>query len=556
MNHHRRDAFYAPDLRGWQRMQWHDTALDTLAHTADVRHIDRGAVRQNIRNVGLFLFRVRAFPLTRTPAPADPLDPAGRLRRFNPLGIDTALHTLPQTEAEISHLAEAINLPLPIQRRWMAAHLSQYYGTGKSILLEQAGAHPGDPPVPIPATSLRVCNLSDLTDAGGNVIDWAHVPTPGSGLFAIDPVLGRIACANAPATDLLVTFHYGFTAAIGGGEYERGELSSELQPVRSVGGGNPLQPDLDAVRNGGAVEIVDSGSYPGPAAIHVDAGKSITLRAANGSRPLISLGATLSLDLEGEATVILDGLVIAGAALRLPPSADELPRKIVLRHCTLLPGPKSAVVGLPSADDPSLVVEHPFASVEIERCIVGPLHVVEGARVTVRDSIVDATSTDLVAYRSPSGALAAGATLTIENTTVIGKVHAQELALASNTLFVSELAAGDAWKAPLWAERRQSGCVRFCYVPPGSRTPHRFQCQPPEGGDPRLRPHFTSLRYGDSGYCQLHASTPEAIRRGADDESEIGVLHHIHQPQRETNLRVRLEEYLRFGLEAGILFSN
>jgi hypothetical protein len=71
-----------------------------------------------------------------------------------------------------------------------------------------------------------------------------------------------------------------------------------------------------------------------------------------------------------------------------------------------------------------------------------------------------------------------------------------------------------------------------------------------------MRPHFTSLRYGDSGYCQLRLSTSEEIRRGAHDEGEMGVLHGLYQPQRETNLRVRLAEYLRFGLEAGLIYGS
>jgi ribonuclease I len=139
---------------------------------------------------------------------------------------------------------------------------------------------------------------------------------------------------------------------------------------------------------------------------------------------------------------------------------------------------------------------------------------------------------------------------------VIGKVHTLRLTLASDSLFVAQLAsAGETWLAPLWAERRQIGCVRFSYVPPGSRTPRRYRCQPEEG-DTQTRPQFTSARYGDSGYCQLRQSTSDKIRRGAHDESEMGVLHGLYQPQRETNLRVRMEEYLRFGLEAGLIYGS
>jgi len=117
------------------------------------------------------------------------------------------------------------------------------------------------------------------------------------------------------------------------------------------------------------------------------------------------------------------------------------------------------------------------------------------------------------------------------------------------------LGPGDTWKAPLWAERRQKGCVRFSYVPPGSLTPRKYECQP-KNDDSSVRPQFTSLRYGDPGYCQLRRQTPDSIRRGAHDESEMGVLHDLYQPQRETNLRVRLEEYLRFGLKAGLIYAS
>jgi hypothetical protein len=69
-----------------------------------------------------------------------------------------------------------------------------------------------------------------------------------------------------------------------------------------------------------------------------------------------------------------------------------------------------------------------------------------------------------------------------------------------------------------------------------------------------LQPDFTSRQFADPGYMQLHTSCPVEIRSGADDGSEMGVFHDLFQVQRETNLRARLEEYLRFGLEAGVFF--
>jgi hypothetical protein len=69
-----------------------------------------------------------------------------------------------------------------------------------------------------------------------------------------------------------------------------------------------------------------------------------------------------------------------------------------------------------------------------------------------------------------------------------------------------------------------------------------------------VRPQFTSLKYGDPGYCQLVSWAACEIRAGADDEAEMGAFHDLYEPQRETNLRIRLEEYLRFKLEAGVFY--
>jgi hypothetical protein len=35
----------------------------------------------------------------------------------------------------------------------------------------------------------------------------------------------------------------------------------------------------------------------------------------------------------------------------------------------------------------------------------------------------------------------------------------------------------------------------------------------------------------------------------------MGAFHELFEPQRITNLQIRLDEYLRFGLEAGIFFE-
>jgi hypothetical protein len=98
--------------------------------------------------------------------------------------------------------------------------------------------------------------------------------------------------------------------------------------------------------------------------------------------------------------------------------------------------------------------------------------------------------------------------------------------------------------------------VRFSFVPSGSLVPREYRCQPTPDDTSALFPAFTALNCGDPGYCQLAIQSGPEITQGADDQSEMGVFHDLYQPQRESNLAGSLQEYLRFGLEAGIFHAS
>jgi hypothetical protein len=122
---------------------------------------------------------------------------------------------------------------------------------------------------------------------------------------------------------------------------------------------------------------------------------------------------------------------------------------------------------------------------------------------------------------------------------------------------LAKLADGDTWTAPVQAARCQEGCVRFSYVPEESRGPRRYRCLPESAASAALAaPRFTSLRYGFPGYAQLSIATGARLQTGAEDECQPGAFHFLRQSQREINLRVRLNEYLRIGLEAGIFYES
>lgn len=565
MNHVRLHAPATADLRSTPKLRQLGGAFNGIAHTAEMRRPEAGSGRYNIPNIGIFLWRLQPYPLSNVPLTADAGDPNHKFR-FNPLGADQPLFRLPLTETQISHIAEPANVPAPIDLRLMARAikasatdpgLRDDYGPAESMVLLRPNANPALPPVPIPSGDICVCDLRDVP--GG----WAHQASLDADKIAIDPRLGRVLLGANVTGPVLGTFHYGLSRPIGGGEYERTPSDVTEGVQASASGSEALQPHLDAIASGGRLTIEDSLTYAQQTPVFkVDAvvapgepGREVVVAARNGARPLIAAGGTVRLQIGARGRLVLDGLVISGGELRLdaPATGDNEPRELVLRHCTLVPGSALHADGSAvSPGTPSLIVDHAFTRVTLEKCIVGPLRVDEDTRVSMADCIVDAGSPEAVAYASPI-AEGPGAELTLQDSTVVGKLHVRLMRLASDSIFLARLATADAWSAPVWVERKQEGCVRFCYRPEGSLLPRNFHCVP-DNEHPHVLPHFTSLRYGEPGYAQLRGATHRAIREGASDGGEIGVMHPLHQPQRETNLRIRLDEYLRFGLRAGVFY--
>jgi len=202
---------------------------------------------------------------------------------------------------------------------------------------------------------------------------------------------------------------------------------------------------------------------------------------------------------------------------------------------------------------PSLLAESSSLQIVVQKSIVGGMRMQELATASLSDSIVDGGDPTGVAYAGRDGASGGGG-LTLQGCTVVGKIHATLLASVSDSIVLAGLASGDKWTAPVWADRKQQGCVRFSYLPAGSVVPRQFECI--EQGKGVSPPTFYSLRYGDPGYGKLLPSTADSLRRGADDGGEMGAFHFVLASLRETDLRVRLQEYLPVGLEFGIFYQT
>lgn len=566
----RSDRGTTVDLRAGRALERIGGPFDTLAHTVDVRSIaaDEAPGRHGIGSVGVFVWRIPGLPVTRTPVHRH--DRAGSLDdgcySFNVLGIETPLFT--RSTADLAAVIEGpADVPMPLTREELAADPSRYVGAGKSLQI-----FVDDRPVscPIAAADLR---------------DWGHpIALSPAGAhpraILVDPELGRLVILGQGRSkhgSVRATWSYGLSAAIGGGEYERRVLDPRGATVYRVSSDADDLPTLSAALERWAhddpdravIELWESDVYSGPVDVMLRQGQELVLRAGQGRRPVLRLlderadlhDAFLVHAHEG-ARLTLDGLMIAGRSLRVQGKL----RQLALRHCTLVPTRSDcAFDDEPRQAEASLQLDElaEDAEVTIERCILGPIVVEdrgEPLRIAICDSIVDAQDDRARAIWSGRGGsrVAAHAVLVVRQTTVFGEVHAHAIELAEDAIF----------SGCVHVERRQRGCMRFCWVCCSEATPRRFHCQPDlaieragaEGDElrtqriiARVRPIWDSRRYGDFEYARLADHTDAAVRRGAHDESEMGVFHDLYTPQRMARLREMLREFVPADAEVGVI---
>jgi len=594
------------DVRAVRTLDLLDGPFDETAHTVDVRRISSRYTqgRYNVPEVGVFVWRLRAYSITH--APAYCLEDVGpHVYMFSALGNDTPLFVRPRRQDDPGAIASGLDLPVPIRRRAFLARgggaSPDYYGLadaaadGETVVAQSLAIWAEDWPgkgntQPVPASRIIPADLSD----------WSYVPPRDH--VAVDPVLGRFIFPpkQLPKRGVVVSYHYGFSADMGAGEYMRPLAEGSGAQLIRVEGQEELRvalqwwqrqdapdgsPDTHPEQPQSAViEIADSGVYVLPVNILLAAGHALQIRAAQRTRPVLRLldwqtDRPDNLSVEGGegSSFTLDGVVVAGRGVQIEGALQSF----TARHSTLVPGWSLESNCEPRRPaEPSIELINSNACVVIEHSIVGSIQVnndevmSDPVRIRVSDSILDATGAHCEGLEceaiGAAGLLRAHATVRIARSTVIGRVTVHAIELAENSIFIGNVSVA----------RRQIGCMRFCYVPPCSRTPRRFNCQPDlvqgavaeqmradgrsdtdiaearQRETERVRPQFNSLRYGTPAYCQLACDCAGEITRGADDESEMGAFHDLFQPQRLANLRARVDEYTPAGMDAGIVIAN
>ena len=640
-NHIRLDNHRTPDIRNFDKMELIDTPLDTVSHSVDIRHIESRRGCHNIPHVGLFLWRLEAYPVYLAPA----FSHEDGHYSFSQLGNDIQLFNNPVTEDELSHLAGETNVPSQIRRMAFYKNKSSYYGKEQSIFIwvDNTEIQPeryafdwdSDNELIIflrddlgimwveTATinrwneKINVINVTDRIDieiydnkarlkinddklyefeiknenntrvlyldviVPCDLSGWVHKPQQGQ--VAVDPVLGRIAFPDDAERVVKVRYFYGFGSEVGSGFYAREDIPRIESDVITyeIGKNPPLNSFKSAIdkwkknlKPDALFLIKDSELYDEILDFEIPAGKTVNIHADNEKRPVIHLKKPLYIkgispvSFEKGAKITLDGLVITGSSIKVK---DGDLGELNIHQCTLVPGNSLKPDGKPRAPTKSSITvekENTSLKITIGRSITGKLDLEGSNQLYIKDSIIDGITAN--AINAPQ------VTAQIEESTIIGDVSVLGIALASNSIFTDKVKV----------IRKQQGCMRYCYIKKGQDTPRQYHCQPEtyikKVQDDLLmkmkvqkglekdtlkktiadyinswfKPCFADRRYGHPEYARLYLLSSESILKGADDEAEMGVFHHVMQPQREANLRSSLDEYLRFGLEAGILYAN
>lgn len=542
VNHVRPDAPGIASVRDSEGARAAHGPFETACHTAASGPAAGWAGRYNLPNIGLFVWRLDAYPLgflsnepngyLGGPQPRVSQFGAGLLH-FDPLGADRPLHNRPKADTSIAARVDERVVPAPLDRRRLHRDLN-------ALRDGEAGAGRWFDELPVvrirldgttlPPQKLYCCNLEAQPDGGGGFV-WERPSNPGEVLF--DPELGRISLHPDDEAKPVETVHaYAAPFDIGGGPYDRTESVEEWRGAFFPAGEAPPW------RIGVSSRAEDQTNDPdqgGPVvATLLAAIQRWNAEAAPGARGIIAILDNASYASVNLATPTRAIRIPAGARLAIVAASwpvAELPGGIRRRDPNLISaihrrphiGSDLWALGLPGGpnDEPGelildgLLVEGELAILD-QLMVQGELVAGALGRLEVRHSTVGAGAATLakgirvvagnealtvavrgsivgkVAMNAAAGGLGVFDSIVGEDRisgedpdsmTVVVQAPAADLELARSTLYGRcSVRAIEAENSILVgradAAHRQAGCVRFCYAPLSSRAPRRYRCAP------------------------------------------------------------------------------
>lgn len=602
------------NLRSPAILSFLDGPFDSFARIADVKPPAGDAVRVNLPNLGIFLWRLQDYRLRVTKpvfVSVNAIPPVAGAAAFaarfvlDPNGHPAVLFNTHRYHAddEPPNLTEQDAVPGPMP----TARLTSNAPAGNPGAYVRAATYsPVNPPtrsavgltLHIPEAQFP---LVAWTFRGANLCAWETglLPPLRPNEIAIDPVRGRVVFGVATAADgnalgagLLASPTYGFAGPTGANPIGRPPLPSQwngqVPVIRTVNFHTNANGLRDALANTGTlaapliIEIQDSMTHeldPSTVTgIGSDGGQptfflseSVWIRAATNQRPVIRLASALRFRpvTPGAASVadldvMLEGLYITrdagfGAASALVEQAAV--NRLTLDGVTLDPGGQKRLDGTPQgAREP-----------------IGKAMLLDNDNGF--SNAADATAFDqtpeIVVLRSITGPLAidSGYTCTITGSIVDAGSGLDD--------FPGALALGAAtgnaeieWGPPLTVDGMTAfGRMRVEEVTgQGGIWVHRLEAHnnqkgclrfsyvsgdgdrlPPNTGlvrGPDAELRFASEMFGEPGYAQLSRASDRRVIEEGPGRDEMGAFGYLLNTHKWKNINIRYREFLPVGIRA------
>lgn len=601
------------------------TPFDNFACTADVKPGNDFARHVNLPNLAVFLWRLIDYrlrlvqPLARGATDLG-VQPPGRARfavRFDlhPLDMPVVLFNTSRpgflqagtSGGVVSPLTEADAVPGPmldarITSGSEAGHPEAYVSIDffDDATVPPGGFDLGDVGLNLflPQSEEPVFSTTEWLFRGDNLCAWeSGLRRPlRDGELVIDPDIGRVlfgvgnlaqrnALVDAAGTTarIFASFTYGAAGPVGAHPVNRvfapATAEVTLRRASALPGGTSLQDqlaDLDIATQPVVIQIDDSlvhridiTAVPGSA---IDGGnalrlaQSLTIRAADGQRPIVLLAAPLAfrpVD-AADATIAtpavrLEGLYIAPDPASFPAASALITRAAVARlevaGCTLAPGGHAQRDGTRAPMQPAMQLANgygfaaaadrnafvPTPDIVLQRSITGALAVDDRYRLDLQDCIVDAGN----GVGDPPGSLLAigaatdpanawAAPLDFHGLTCFGGVRVGEVG-GSGGVFAQAFAVLD----------NQHGCIKHSSfsVQPNRLPPNHFCVHAPDA-----KQAFVAEEFNAPGYAQLALAADGRIRTLGPADDAMGAFGFLLDAHKWANLSVRLAEFMPVGV--------
>ncbi len=584
--------------------------FDPYAHFADVRTPVEGALRYNIPNLAIFLWRLEAYkvraarPVERGSVEVSEAGAAAFVARFDvdPLGRPLRLfNRAGRNRDSLGNLAAIDRSPGPMPRARLTTgspagnpeayiRIDTYDPTGAPVIDEEDGNLRGDVGLHlhVPESEFQPFDASAWTFRGANLCAWQDgLGQPLKALeVAIDPDHGRLAIGvdsavqrDALISHLRISYTYGAVGEVGAHPLSRPPNPEDADVRRVPGSHNSVAEalaDLATATGQRVVEITDSlvheldlaavsGTVDEDGGPNLALTHSLTIRAADNERPILRLTKPLrfrpSVAENASQTVKLEGLFVT-RDVALPSTVPLIARVAVhaleLDGTTLDPGGYENLDGSPADSSLALRLHESYGFTDPDEEIAFD----QTPEIRIRRSITGSLRLERsykidiresivdggsgVSVNHSDAKFALAGAVDPEDSSWSAETHVQGVTFFGRVRAHRLSGSGGIFVHALEVHDNQWGCIKFSTFSGNNNRLPQNHACVTRDRNVHLR--FVSERFLNPAYGQLARTTDFRIRERGPDDDAMGAFGFLLQSHSYRNLTIRFREFMPVGV--------